>query len=175
MDIKGDVSTNKLILLFVFDKMEVPLTMNTITDMCCNANDWLTYMDCPTILNKLVAANLIDEDISATNESMYSITYDGRICLASFFTNIPTSLRESISLFVKKNHNKYKRQQECYNDYYMNKDGTFTVNLKIVEPAQPLLEMKLVVASKNIAKDICNRWQDMSQDTYRLLLEHFIK
>ena len=35
--------------------------------------------------------------------------------------------------------------KECFADYFMNKDGTYTVHLKIIEPAQPLLELKFVV------------------------------
>ena len=34
MQVKGDALVNKLILLFVFDKMEVPLSENTVLDMC---------------------------------------------------------------------------------------------------------------------------------------------
>ena len=36
----------------------------------------------------------------------------------------------------------------------MNKDGTYTVYLKIIEPAQPILELKFVVPNRQIAKDI---------------------
>ena len=45
MQVKGDSSLNKLILLFVFDKMEVPLSENTVLDMCTSSNNWLAYMD----------------------------------------------------------------------------------------------------------------------------------
>ena len=174
MEVQGNIFVNKLILLFVFDKMEVPLTMSTITDMCCSENKWLSYMDCPNIVSQLLNANFI-ANISANNEAMYTITPDGRACLATFFAKIQTSLREEISTFVKNNRKIYKRKQEFNSDYYMNKDGTFTVYLKILEPVQPLLELRFVVPSKKIAKDIYSRWQDMAEDTYRLILDHFIK
>ena len=45
MQVKGDATLNKLIILFVFDKMEVPLSENTILDMCCSSNNWIAYMD----------------------------------------------------------------------------------------------------------------------------------
>ena len=38
MQVKGDALVNKLILLFVFDKMEVPLSENTVLDMCCRTH-----------------------------------------------------------------------------------------------------------------------------------------
>ena len=157
MQVKGDSSLNKLILLFVFDKMEVPLSENTVLDMCCSSNNWLAYMDCQPILNQLLECGWL-YNIGNSGEPLYTITPDGRICLANFFINIPASTREEISLFVKNNRAKYRRKQECVADYFMNKDGTYTVYLKIIEPAQPVLELKLVVPNRQIAKDIYKKW-----------------
>ena len=101
-------------------------------------------------------------------------TPDGRICLANFFINIPASTRESISLFVKNNRAKYRRKQECVADYFMNKDGTYTVYLKIIEPAQPVMELKLVVPNRQIAKDVYKKWGEKAGDVYRSLYENLV-
>ena len=53
MQVKGETSVNKLILLFVFDKMESPLSERTLVDMCTSSNDWLNYMDCIVLIHKL--------------------------------------------------------------------------------------------------------------------------
>ena len=53
MQVKGETSVNKLILLFVFDKMESPLSERTLVDMCTSSNDWLNYMDCTVLIHKL--------------------------------------------------------------------------------------------------------------------------
>ena len=173
MQVKGDSSLNKLILLFVFDKMEVPLSENTILDMCCSSNNWLAYMDCQPVLNQLLDNGWI-YNIASANEPLYTITTDGRICLANFFVKIPASLRESISVFIKNNKTKYRRRQECIADYFMNKDGTYTVYLKIIEPAQPVLELKLVVPNRQIAKDIYKKWDEKATDVYRNLYEYLV-
>jgi hypothetical protein len=108
MQLQGDTFLNKLILLFVFDKMEVPLSEGTILDMCSSANQWINYMDCKPLLNTLLSHSFI-YNVSSSGEPLYSITPDGRICLADFYVQIPSSLREDISLFVKKNRNKYRK------------------------------------------------------------------
>ncbi|MBR2371406.1 MAG: DUF4364 family protein [Clostridia bacterium] len=46
-----DNTQNKLLLLFVFDKMEIPLSEDTIVDLCCNTNNWITYIDCKQALS----------------------------------------------------------------------------------------------------------------------------
>ncbi len=173
MQVKGDSSLNKLILLFVFDKMEVPLSENTVLDMCTSSNSWLAYMDCQPLLNQLLESGWI-YNIADELEPLYTITTDGRICLANFFIKIPASLREEISLFVKNNRARYRRKQECVADYFMNKDGTYTVYLKILEPAQPILELKFVVPNRQIAKDIYKKWGEKAGETYRSIYENLV-
>ena len=174
MQVKGDSSLNKLILLFVFDKMEVPLSENTVLDMCCSSNNWIAYMDCQPILNQLLECGWIYDINEESKDPLYTITTDGRICLANFFINIPASTREAISLFIKNNQAKYRRKQECVADYYMNKDGTYTVYLKIIEPAQPCLELKLVVPNRQIAKDIYKKWDEKAPNVYRNIYENLV-
>ncbi|PWM70398.1 MAG: hypothetical protein DBX59_11130 [Bacillota bacterium] len=173
MQVKGDSSLNKLIILFVFDKMEVPLSENTLLDMCCSSNNWIAYMDCQPILAQLIEHGFIYE-IAASGEPMYTITPDGRVCLANFFVKIPASTREEISLFVKNNRTKYRRKQECVADYYMNKDGTYTVYLKIIEPIQPLLELKFVVPNRQAAKDVYKKWEEKAANLYSLIYENLV-
>ena len=173
MLVKGDILVNKLILLFVFDKMEVPISENTILDICCSSNNWINYMDCKPLLNTLLEHSFIYK-IKTSEEPLYSITADGRICLADFYVQIPSSQREEISIFVKNNSAKYRKRQECIADYFMNKDGTYTVFLKIIEPSKPLLELKLVVPNRQTAKDIYRKWEEKAADVYSVLYENLV-
>ena len=173
MQVKGDPSDNKLILLFVFDKMEVPLYETTLLDMCCSANNWIAYMDCQPVLHQLLDDGFLS-DVTTTDEPMYAITPDGRACLANFFFKISSSIRENISQFIKQNRTKYRRKQECVADYYMNKDGTYTVYLKILEPVQPLLELKIVVPNRQIAKDIYKKWEEKAADVYTNIYDNLV-
>lgn len=173
MQTKGDSSLYKLIILFVFDKMEAPLSENTILDMCCSANNWVAYMDCIPIINQLKEVNWI-ANIATSGEALYSITPDGRTCLANFFVNIPTSIRKDISSFIKLNKFKYRRKQECSADYFMNKDGTYTVYLKILEPSQPLMELKFVVPNRQVAKDIYKKWEEKATNVYSVIYDNLV-
>ena len=174
MQVRGDALLNKLILLFVFDKMECPLTENTILDICCSSNNWIAYMDCKPIINQLIEHGFIYKLTPVSGETLYSITPDGRVCLADFFVQIPSSLRENISRFIKANSQNYKKKQEFLADYYMNKDGTYTVNLKIVEPAHPLFELKMVVPNRLTAKNIYKKWEEKGGDVYGLVYDNLV-
>ena len=137
MQVKGETSVNKLILLFVFDKMESPLSERTLVDMCTSSNDWLNYMDCTVLIHKLKKDGFIC-DIPSGDDPLYAITTEGREALANYYISIPRSAREEISRYIKSNGAKFRTRQECKSDYYQNKDGTYTVNLKILAAVQPL-------------------------------------
>ncbi len=173
MPIKGDALLNKLILLFVFDKMEVPISESTIFEMCCSANDWISPMDCNPTISQLLETSFICK-ITDTNNPLYSITADGRVCLADFFVNIPSSTREKISQFVKQNRTRYRKKQEFVADYFMNKDRTYTVLLRILEQTGVQLELKFVVPNKQIANNIYKKWPDKAETAYTTIYETLV-
>lgn len=167
----GETSINKLIILFVFDKMESALSERTIVDMCSTSNSWMGYMDCVNVIHKLQDDNFICS-VSEDEDILYTITPDGRESLANFYINIPKSVREEISQFVKKNSARYRNKQECRSDYFQNVDGTFTVSLKILAPVQPILELKFVVPDKKTAKTIYKKWEEKAADMYSVIYEN---
>lgn len=167
----GETSINKLIILFVFDKMEGALSERTVVDMCSSSNSWMGYMDCVNVLHKLIDDNFICI-VGKNDDTLYSITPDGRESLANFYINIPKSVREEISLFVKKNSARYRNKQECRADYFLNMDGSYTVLLKILAPVQPLLELKFVVPDKKTAKSIYKKWEEKAADLYSAIYEN---
>lgn len=173
MQIQGETSVNKLIILFVFDKMESALSERTLVDMCSTSNDWINYMDCVMMISQLLEDGFICT-VETNDDTLYTITPDGRGCLANFYINIPKSVREEISVFVKNNSAKYRNRQECKSDYYQNKDGTYTVFLRILAPAQPMLELKFVVPDRKTAQNIYKKWELKAADVYAVIYENLV-
>jgi len=165
---------NKLIVLFVFDKMDIALDEKTIINICYTQNNWMMPLYCMDAIQKLVKANFIHQ-ISRGREKLYTLTADGRVCLANFYSRIPESLRRDISEYVKENRMSYKRQQEYMHTYYKNKDGTYTVWLRIVEPTSTPMELKFVVANNRTAKYIHENWEKKAANIYLLLHDQLIE
>ena len=160
-----DTTVSKLILLYVFDQMEIPVTTETLNEMCCSQNDWLTYMTLTEILPELVDARFIVL-CSNGNDEYYKITQEGRDCLNFFFMKVPSSTRKEISAFIKKNRQTFKRKQEYFRDYFKNKDGTYTVYLKIIDPTSTKLELKLNVSNRGEAKRVFTKWNESASEVY---------
>lgn len=175
MPVGGDALLNKLILLFVFDKMEIPMTEPILSEMCSSNSHsfWLNYLDCKLTLQQLEESGLVYKSANV-KEPIYSITPDGRFCLAEFFANVPTSTREDITKFVKANRTKYRKKQEYVADYFMNNDGTYTVHLEIVEQIGSQLDLKIVVPSRQVANSIYKKWQEKAENVYALIYESLV-
>ncbi len=164
-----DTTISKLILLYVFDQMEIPITNETLNDMCCSQNDWLTYMTLTEVLTDLVQANFVYKDCRSKDGYYYKITSEGRACLNYFYMKIPSSTRKEIDSYIKKNRQEYKRRQEYFKDYFQNIDGTYSVILKILEPMGTKLELKLNVANRGEAKKVFNKWNNSAGEVYGTL------
>ena len=68
----------------------------------------------------------------------------------------------------------FRRKQEYSGTYYKNADGTYTVILKIVDPIQTTLEVKLNVANRHTAKNVYEKWKDKAAQVYSSLQEALI-
>ncbi|MBE7082268.1 MAG: DUF4364 family protein [Clostridiales bacterium] len=168
----------KLLLLFTLDKMEFPLTENTIFDICYNRKNWISYMDCKEYLYKLVETNLIYKTSSQDGEDRFNITYDGRNCLNHFYSKLPDFLREDITEFTRQNRMHFKRSQEYVSTFFKSEDGSYIVVLKIRSDSlqgEPLFEIKIKAPTRQSAIEACRRWQENAHSAYENVYEMFIE
>lgn len=174
MDNSNLIAMHSLTLLFVFDKMEIPLNESSLTEMCCAKNNWISYMDFRPALHNLVTNKWIFTDNpSDTRESSFDITADGRTCLSYLHYKIPASVRSQIVDYANANRMLYRRRQEYYKNYY-EENGEYIADLKILESNKPMLEIKLHVDSKPAAKNINFKWEENAAKIYQILKETLI-
>ena len=167
---------NKLILLFFMEKMEIPLTKNSILDVCSLENDWISYMDCVSIIMELSDTKFIYKTENIENDELYSITYEGRNCLAQLYKRVPYSLREKITEYVKKNKLFVKTSQEYTTNYTKNEDGSYTVSLRIYEPMSnnPMFEIKIKAPSRQSAIEAEQKWKKQAPAIYESVYENLV-
>ena len=122
-NISVDSTENKLIMLFMLDKMEIPLTENSILEICSSQNNWVNWMDCKDLLSQLIVEKFVYRPNTDSDENRYNITVAGRECLSQFYTRIPASLRDNIAQFAQENKLQFKRNQEYIAKSYKNEDG----------------------------------------------------
>ena len=168
----SDSKIQKLVILFVFDKMAIPMTEDTMLDLCTSDNEWLSYMDCKQYLGELLDTNLL---YHVPKSELINITQDGVSCLSLFYTRIPSSLRDAIMDYVNENRMRFKKRQSYFADYSKNSDGTYTVIMRINTEYATLMELKLVVASAQHARYIYKSWVDKASSTYAMLHDSLLE
>lgn len=166
-DFVADEFVKKLIMLFTFEKMEIPLT-DTSIDAIISANpSWMTYMDCKEVLFQLQESNFIYR-ASHDNDAVFGITQAGRMALSNFYTKVPASIREEVTNFAKANRQKFKRNQEYTYDYFKNSDGTYTVALRIRDGTANdyLLEIRVKAATRASAVRAAAKWKESAPNIF---------
>lgn len=172
--ITQDRATNKLILLFVFDKMETALTESTILDLCCYKNNWIDFTNCKQTLLDVVENGFVYKSDNGKGDCFYDLTAEGRWCLQNFYPHIPSSVRKLIAEDIKTKRIEYRRRQDYVATYEKCPDGSYDVILKIIEPTKTTLEVKLNVMTRNIAKYIERTWQEKAPTVYSKISETLI-
>lgn len=167
-----DSKVQKLVILFVFDKMAIPLSESTLLDICTADNTWLTYMECKQYLAELLDTNLIYRIPKSDN---LNITQDGVSCLSLFFTRIPSSIRDEIVVYARENRMRFKKRQSYFCDYSKNADGSYTVIMRINNDIATLMELKLVVANRQLAKYLYKSWVDKASTTYAIIHDNLLE
>lgn len=163
-----DSATNKLTLLFMLDRMEIPLTENSILDICTNKNNWLKYMDCIEIISQLMESKLIYVAVPNAESPLYAISYEGSNCLSMFYQNIPITLREEITTFANLNIAHIKKNQEYVSNYQKMPDGSYLTTFEIKDPhlQQSIFEIKIKIDNRSQAISACKKWIDKAPDIY---------
>lgn len=165
---------SKLIILYFFDQMEVPLKEDIANEIFNEHSNWLPYTEYRSCFEELKRQNLLINLTPKASVPRYGLTVTSRDGLTYFYTKIPISLREEISSVVKKNRLSYKKKQEYVSDYYKNTDGTYTVALKIESAACTLMDLKIIVQDRRKAKWIHNNWADKAPIIYEHIHETLI-
>ncbi len=171
-----DAINNKLIILFVLDKIEMPLTEISLIEMCSVKNNWLNYMDCIELLSQLVDSKLIYKTECKEGEMRYTLTVDGRSCLSYFYRRIPYELREEITEYTKANRMNIKMSQEYYATYTDAEDGSYLITLRIYENliATPLFELKVKAPTRQSAEECCKKWRQKAPALYEYVFDNLI-
>ena len=171
-----DAVTNKLIILFVMDKMEMPLTENSVIDICSVKNEWINYMDCLDLLYQLSEAKLVYKTECKEGEMRYTLTFEGRDCLSYFYRKIPLNLRDEITEFSKANRLSIKQSQEYYANYTDAEDGSYLVTMRIYENLinSPLFEIQIKAPTRQSAEEACKKWKQSAPNIYEYIFEKLV-
>lgn len=160
---------SKLLILFILEKLEMPINEDILLQMCSLDNDWIPYLCFSQYVNELVGAGFVNgcPDDNTGKDVVLSLSEDGKVCLSHFFKDIYKSVRDDVTNYIRNNKLMYRKKQEFACSYSRRTDGTFKVVCAVLNVDAPVFEMSFNVPTLAKAVAIRNKWQSKAPDFYR--------
>lgn len=163
----------KLIILFLLDKVDFPMTNTQISDFILEKN-YTNYFSIQQSVSELIEAEFVTVE-SIGHSSHYRITDSGRETLSFFDNMIPTAIQEDSLAYLRKNQYSLRNEVSTLSEYYEAKKGEYNVRLRVQEKGDSIIDLSLLVPTEEDATKICNNWKNRSQNIYAYVLSNLLK
>ena len=163
----------KLIILYMLDKLDFPLTNTQISDFFLE-KDYTTYFNIQQVLGNLVDSDLILTE-STHNNTQYSITAAGRDTLTFFQDKISPEIENDIHHYFDAHQMEIKCENSLLADYYKTTRQDYAVRLQLKEKGVSRIDLTLSLPNKELAEAVCSNWRNSSEDVYTYLMDILIR
>ena len=170
----GKLAENKLILLFLLQKMNLSLSNNEICQFALERNI-MDYFNVQQYLSELSDADFL-EPFTDNGTTKYSITPEGENVLEFFQNRIPEWMRNAANEYILNNKNRIKSEYETVANYFPEINGEYLVKCAVYGiDGQQIMEVDVVVPTKHQAQIICSNWKKNVNTIYGTIFSSLIK
>ena len=162
----------KLMILYLIEKVDFPLSNSHISEFILDKG-YTNYFTVQRAFHALEEENMLRVK-QIRNMSHYALSDEGSEAIEMFEYQIPNSIKEDIAQFLKEKEYELRKEANVTADFYPSKGDEYTVNLKIREKENLLLEINLNVVSRDQAVYICDHWEKKHSDVYSMLIEKLL-
>lgn len=164
-----ELAQNKLILLYIIDKINIPITNIQITKIVLG-NKFMNYFFLQQFLDELCDDNLLELEY-LDGKSLYGITSNGKRILSYFPGLIPIGIKSRIDSLVSEIKKSIRNETLITADFIPEGENEYIVYCKIHEDNFVLLDLDVAVGTKSDARLICDNWKQHSQAIYAEIIE----
>lgn len=173
LDDTNQLAENKLILLYLLDRIGMHITRNQLTEIVLE-NNLVNYFLLQQYITELQSANFI-ETINKDKNKVLSLTEQGKKVLSLFIARIPKDVVEKIEKYISEKINNIKKEIFLHADYTIEQNNTFIVHLRARENEVTLIDIKINVPSKKHAIDLCQNWKSNSSKIYNDIMKTLLE
>ncbi|MDD5949480.1 MAG: DUF4364 family protein [Lachnospiraceae bacterium] len=162
----------KLVILFMLKKVDFPLNTSQFSEFFVDRSytDFLTLQQS---LNSLLENGFVSKE-TVRNSSQYSLTPAGEEALEMFQYKISDGFQDDVLDFFTENKYKLRNEVEVYSNYIPASDNEYIVECVVKEKNSTVLNIKLNVATKDMAIAVCDNWKEQSSEVYTYLINQLI-
>ncbi|NLP13194.1 MAG: DUF4364 family protein [Clostridium sp.] len=167
------LAENKLILLYIIDKVNIQISNLQITKIILE-NKFMNYFMLQQLLNELCNQEYLSCEI-VDQKAFYAITPSGKQALGYFTSHIPAGIKSLIDNNITIIRNKIRNETFVSAEYSSENENDFVVSCQVREDNFSLINLKITVGTKNDARRICENWKKNSQTIYSEIIESLLK
>lgn len=162
----------KLIILYMLDKVDFPLTNSQISEFILNEG-YTTYFKLQQALSELLDSGFIREESTHTR-TFYHLTEEGEETIHYFKNDISPAIQEDINSFLSNKQYELKNEVAIKADYYRNPNMEYCVRCQILERDAPLIDLTLTVPTESEAMAIAANWPQKNEKIYANLMAELL-
>lgn len=159
----------KLFILYLAYNIKYPMEYDEANDIAVQDGiiNPLQFAEC---FSELLEAGTMAEDKQPDGISYFYITERGVHVVAQLQNRLSAGLRKRALRNAMRRLSFKKRNTELKYDVLKREDGSFTLQCSIIEESGPLLELMLMVPTKQEADRMLYNLNDRPEDIYREIL-----
>ncbi len=162
----------KLIVLYLLDKVNGPLTKAEIYDFILE-REYSNYFTLSQAVYELTEDGFVES--SSTHNSTYlTLTDNGRDTLTFFHNRISEGIKNDIDTYYEANHGDIANRMSVVTNYYRIASGEYVAELSAREKTTDLINIRINMPTEDSARAICDHWRDASSDIYSFILEKLL-
>lgn len=163
---------NKLIILYLINRMVLPMSRAQITDVVLDG-EFMDYYTLQQNLSEMVEMGFLDasqENTGDYNTTRFVMTEDGSSTLGFFEKRISFATRQAINRYTNENRDEIKKDYEKTATYFPDDENDeFRVKCGIYEDERALLEVFVTVDTREQAKLIQTNWRTNAEMYGRII------
>lgn len=166
----SDLAENKLLLLYIFHRINMPMNNSHITHIVLE-NNLINYFGLQQYISELVDSGFLSDTIE-NKKHLLNITSKGVDSLDFFIKRIPEKKKEVIDKYLETHLDLIKKDISVISEYDI-KGNAFMVRLALKSEDTTLIELKFPVENNSKAQEVSHFWKENYEEIYKKIMNMF--
>ena len=173
-----DLPNAKIIILFILSKVS-GLSSSALMD-CAMESLYMDYFLFSQAKKELLEKHLMTEserkgeirkDASGKTVLSCDITPEGAEILQRLLPSVPAGIRAYLTSASRIWNYESSEDNSVFADYTINAEGTWDVDLRLLEKGETTFSLKWTAPTEESAKRTCARWKEQTAETYLSIIK----
>lgn len=166
------MTLNKLLILYMLDRVDFPLTNSQISEFILGKG-YASYFTLQEAFNDLSDTELIKTETQYSS-SFYTLTPAGSETLRDFIGRIPETIQKEIDRFLSEHSYHMRNENEYTADYFRDSANRYIVTCSVRSRGDMLSRIEMNVPDEEQAQLVCDNWKKKYEDIYLYLAQKLL-